>query len=81
MAFATASEDKTCRLFDIRSDQEIAAYKSPNGRSGFTSCALSISGRIMLAGSDDKCIHMWDTLKSKHAGNYRHHQFSSSSSC
>ncbi|XP_074599138.1 guanine nucleotide-binding protein subunit beta-2 [Brevipalpus obovatus] len=72
--FGSGSEDKTCRLFDVRSDQEIVAYKSPNGRSGFTSCALSLSGRILLAGSDDKSIHMWDVLKSKHAGNLTGHE-------
>ncbi|XP_053212242.1 guanine nucleotide-binding protein subunit beta-2-like [Panonychus citri] len=72
--FSTGSEDRTCRLFDIRSDQEITAYKSPNSRSGFTSCALSLSGRILLAGSDDSTIHMWDILKSKHAGNLSGHE-------
>ncbi|XP_015790193.1 guanine nucleotide-binding protein subunit beta-2 [Tetranychus urticae] len=72
--FSTGSEDKTCRLFDIRSDQEISAYRSPNSRSGFTSCVLSLSGRIMLAGSDDTSIHMWDILKSKYAGNLTGHE-------
>lgn len=36
--FATASEDKSARLFDIRSDQQIASYAPPNANSGFTSC-------------------------------------------
>lgn len=39
-AFATASEDKSARLFDIRSDQQIANYVPSNPNSGFTSCGM-----------------------------------------
>ncbi|XP_050309270.1 guanine nucleotide-binding protein subunit beta-2 [Anthonomus grandis grandis] len=67
-AFATGSEDKSARMFDIRGDQQIAEYKPPNNKSGFTSCALSLSGRILLCGSDDNNVHMWDTLKTTHNG-------------
>ncbi|KAK9728648.1 WD domain, G-beta repeat [Popillia japonica] len=67
-AFVTGSEDKTARLFDIRSDQQIALYTPPNQSSGFTSCGLSVSGRLLFCGSDDNNIHMWDTLKSQHLG-------------
>lgn len=41
-AFATASEDKSARLFDIRSDQQIASYSPPNPDSGFTSCGNAL---------------------------------------
>lgn len=37
-AFASASEDKTARMFDIRSDQQVANYEPFNPNSGFTSC-------------------------------------------
>lgn len=37
-AFVSASEDKTARMFDIRSDQQVANYDPPNPNSGFTSC-------------------------------------------
>lgn len=37
-AFATGSEDKSARLFDLRGDQQLAQYKPPNNTSGFTSC-------------------------------------------
>lgn len=67
--FATASEDKSARLYDIRSDQQIAMYKPPNTTSGFTSCGLSASGRFLLAGSDDNSVHVWDTMKAQHNGN------------
>lgn len=39
-AFASCSEDKTTRLFDIRSDQQLATYEAPNKSSGFTSCGM-----------------------------------------
>ncbi|XP_070489932.1 guanine nucleotide-binding protein subunit beta-2 [Chironomus tepperi] len=65
-AFATASEDKSARLFDIRSDQQIGHYDPPNKTSGFTSCALSLSGRMLLCGSDDNNIHVWDTMTAQH---------------
>lgn len=68
-AFATGSEDKTSRMFDIRSDQNVATYCPPNSTSGFTSCGLSFSGRYVLCGSDDSSVHIWDTLKNQHNGN------------
>ncbi|KAF5281233.1 hypothetical protein FQA39_LY05119 [Lamprigera yunnana] len=67
-AFVTASEDKSARLFDIRSDQQIALYQPPNKNSGFTSCGLSKSGRLLFCGSDDNNVHIWDTLKNQHNG-------------
>ncbi|CAH0703528.1 unnamed protein product [Spodoptera exigua] len=72
-AFATASEDKTARLFDIRSDQQLGHY-TPPGSGGFTSCGLSLSGRYLLAGSDDNDVHSWDTLKVTHTGTLRGHE-------
>nr|CAI5837068.1 unnamed protein product [Callosobruchus analis] len=72
--FATGSEDKSARLFDIRSDQQIALYKPPSANSGFTSCGLSLSGRILLCGSDDNNVHMWDTLKVQHNGTLAGHE-------
>lgn len=68
-AFATGSEDKTARMYDIRSDQQIALYTPPNKTSGFTSCGLSSSGRFLLCGSDDSSVHVWDTMKLQHNGN------------
>lgn len=73
-AFATASEDKSARMFDIRSDQQLVNYQSPSANSGFTSCGLSLSGRILLCGSDDNNIYMWDTLKNTHNGTLSGHE-------
>ncbi|RWS28579.1 Guanine nucleotide-binding protein subunit beta-2-like protein, partial [Leptotrombidium deliense] len=72
-AFVTGSEDKSSRLFDIRADQEIAKYLHPTSNSGFTCCALSASGRYLICGSDDHCVHFWDTLKVEHIGTLTGH--------
>ncbi|OXU28458.1 hypothetical protein TSAR_002557, partial [Trichomalopsis sarcophagae] len=48
-AFATGSDDATCRLFDIRADQELAMYSHDNIICGITSVAFSKSGRLLLA--------------------------------
>jgi len=67
-AFGTGSEDKTARLWDIRSDQQVCKYEPTNGKSGFTSCVLSNSGRYIICGADDNGIHAWDALKGSSAG-------------
>lgn len=72
-AFVTAAEDKSARLWDIRSDQQVAEFKPPTANSGFTSCGLSKSGRILFAGSDDNMVHMWDVLKQQHMGTMQGH--------
>ena len=72
--FVTCSEDKTSRLWDIRADQEIASYKPPTPNSSFTSCGLSVSGRILFCSSDDASIHFWDLAGKTHLGNLCGHE-------
>ncbi|KAK2157618.1 hypothetical protein LSH36_188g09042 [Paralvinella palmiformis] len=67
-AFATGSDDATCRLFDIRADQEIGMYSHDNIICGITSVAFSKSGRLMMGGYDDFNCNVWDTLKQDRAG-------------
>lgn len=69
-AFATGSDDATCRLFDIRSDQELAMYSHDNIICGITSVAFSKSGRLLLAGYDDFNCNVWDSMKTERAGMY-----------
>jgi len=68
-AFATGSDDATCRLFDVRSDQEVGMYSHDNIICGISSVAFSISGRLLFGGYDDFNCNVWDTLKQDRAGN------------
>ena len=67
-AFTTGSDDATCRLFDLRADQELMMYSHDNIICGITSVAFSKSGRLLLAGYDDFNCNVWDTLKAERAG-------------
>lgn len=67
-AFGTGSDDATCRLFDLRADQELMTYSHDNIICGITSVAFSKSGRLLLAGYDDFNCNVWDTLKGERAG-------------
>lgn len=67
-AFATGSDDATCRLFDLRADQELMVYSHDNIICGITSVSFSKSGRLLLAGYDDFNCNVWDTLKADRAG-------------
>ena len=72
-AFATGSDDATCRLFDLRADQEIGMYSHDNIICGITSVAFSKSGRLLLGGYDDFNCNVWDTLKQDRAGEAQRH--------
>ena len=69
---ATGADDGTCRMFDIRADQQINIYK-PAGmkagvKAGVTSVAFSKSGRVMFAGHEDFNVNVWDTLRGERTG-------------
>lgn len=67
-AFATGSDDASCRLFDLRADRELNSYVHDNILCGITSVAFSASGRILFAGYDDNNVNVWDTLKGERVG-------------
>ena len=69
-AFATGSDDATCRLFDIRADQELSMYSHDNIICGITSVAFSKSGRLLLAGYDDFNCNVWDSMRAERAGEF-----------
>lgn len=69
-AFATGSDDATCRLFDLRADQELGLYCHDNIICGITSVAFSRSGRLLLAGYDDFNCNIWDAMKGDRAGGW-----------
>ena len=67
-AFATGSDDASCKLFDLRADRELNSYAHDNILCGITSVAFSISGRVLFAGYDDYNCNVWDTLKGERIG-------------
>ena len=60
--FATGSDDASCRLFDIRADQELVCYRSEAITLGVTSLTFSRSGRVLFAGYEDYNCNAWDVL-------------------
>ncbi len=69
----TASDDQTCRVFDLRADQEVAILALPEGEgAGATSVAFSRSGRMLFAGYESGVCHAWDVLTATKAGTFQH---------
>ncbi|CAH1796547.1 unnamed protein product [Owenia fusiformis] len=62
-AFATGSDDATCRLFDLRADREVNCYTKESIIFGCNSVDFSLSGRLLFAGYNDYNINVWDVLK------------------
>jgi len=74
LAFVSGSDDASCRLFDIRADQEIAQYAADNAAMHcVTSVALSASGRLLFAGYEDFKVLVWDVLKQQKAAQLTGH--------
>lgn len=67
-AVITGSDDASCKLYDLRSDQELITYQDSGIMCGVTSLAPSLSGRLILAGYDDFNCNIWDSLKAERVG-------------
>lgn len=67
-AIITGSDDCTCKMYDLRADQEVISYQDAALNSGVTSLALSMSGRLIFAGYDDFNCNIWDSLKGEKVG-------------
>lgn len=67
-AMVTGSDDATCKMYDLRSDQELITYQDSSIACGVTSVALSLSGRLIMAGYDDFNCNIWDSLKAEKVG-------------
>lgn len=67
-AFATGSDDASCRLFDLRADCELAVYSHESILCGITTIDFSVSGRLLFGGYDDYTCNVWDTLKGERVG-------------
>ncbi|KAL4005672.1 hypothetical protein ACER0C_005385 [Sarotherodon galilaeus] len=62
-AFASGSDDATCRLYDLRADREVAIYSKDSIIFGVSSVDFSLSGRLLFGGYNDYTINVWDVLK------------------
>ncbi|XP_051236269.1 guanine nucleotide-binding protein subunit beta-5b [Dicentrarchus labrax] len=62
-AFASASDDSTCRFYDLRADREVAVYQKDSVIFGASTVDFSLSGRLLFAGYNDYTINVWDVLK------------------
>lgn len=63
-AFATGSDDSSCRLFDLRAYQSLNTYTRDDIHCGVTSIDFSKTGKYLFCGYDDKPFcSSWDTLK------------------
>ncbi|XP_006170856.1 guanine nucleotide-binding protein G(I)/G(S)/G(T) subunit beta-3-like [Tupaia chinensis] len=67
-AICTGSDDASCRLFDLRADQELTTYSHESIICGITSVAFSLSGRLLFAGYDDFNCNVWDSMKVERVG-------------
>uniref|UniRef100_A0A3Q1GMA3 G protein subunit beta 5 n=1 Tax=Acanthochromis polyacanthus TaxID=80966 RepID=A0A3Q1GMA3_9TELE len=62
-AFASASDDATCRFFDLRADREVAVFQKDSIVFGASTVDFSLSGRLLFVGYNDYTINVWDVLK------------------
>ncbi len=71
---ATGSDDHSCRLFDLRADQQLALFRKElaEGSAAATSVAFSRSGRVLFAGYENNVCHAWDVLAGHIVGDFRH---------
>lgn len=72
---ASCSQDGTVRVWDTRVANELARFGNPVAPSptmvedeGFTSLAVSSSGRVIVCGHSDGSMHLFDSLSEKTNG-------------
>jgi len=65
-AFATGSDDATCRLFDLRAHRQLNTYHSDEIFSTVTKIDFSKSGSYLFAGYDEEpTCAVWDVLSAE----------------
>ena len=68
--FVSGSDDSTCRLYDMRSDQELQVFTRDCIIFGVSSVDTSQSGRVLFSAHDDSSINAWDLIHGKRLANY-----------
>jgi len=68
--FVTGSDDKTVRMWDIRTGNCVRLFQ---GISNISSVACSPLGGMVAAGADNGLVHLWDTNSGKIIGLYQGH--------
>jgi len=63
--FASASEDGTCRLWELKTGKSIATLEGHAGSVALTGCALSSSTHTLYATGEDGLLRAWDTQTTK----------------
>ena len=63
--FISGSDDSTCRLYDMRSDQELQVFARDCIIFGVSSVDTSQSGRVLFSAHDDSTINIWDMIHGK----------------
>ena len=64
-SFISGSDDSTCRLYDMRSDQELQVFARDCIIFGVSSVDTSQSGRVLFSAHDDSTINIWDMIHGK----------------
>ncbi|KAI1694525.1 WD domain, g-beta repeat domain-containing protein [Ditylenchus destructor] len=65
--FATASDDGTCRMFDLGSGRQISVYAT-NCSIEITSIDFSSSGRLLFSGDNAFNCNIWDAIRQERIG-------------
>jgi WD40 repeat protein len=69
---ASASEDKSVRLWDVTTGQQVRALWGHTGR--VLSVGFDPSGVLLLSGSSDNSIRLWETASGRHLGTLQGHK-------
>ena len=69
---ASASEDRTIKIWDAASGQNIATYTGHT--ESITSITYSPNGKFLASASNDKSIKIWDTFSGQNVSTYTGHE-------
>ncbi|KAK3757455.1 hypothetical protein RRG08_015463 [Elysia crispata] len=70
--FASGSQDKTARFWDLRASTPITVVPSPSG-SPFASVCVDPSGRLMVSGHEDGVVMLYDIRGAKVVQSFQPH--------